>query len=136
MGQVHALPAQYRCRVERTFTQWGSLTTSFIVIGDVGALSLNISQVSNDREPSAGLETHLRYSLGSAPSHDRCHVLGGAPCWHDGTSLYASEYWLPKFIGGMSDEEMLRRLCKEADDQFEGLRIKLRALDRLAGGES
>jgi hypothetical protein len=133
--KLHSLPREYRCKVERAFTQWGSLVTSFIVIGDVGALSLNISEYDTEREPSAGLETHSRYSLGCAPSHDRCHVLGGAPCWHDGTSLYANEHWLPMF-GHISDEHMLMRLCNEADRQFEGIRIKLRALDRLAGGES
>jgi hypothetical protein len=132
MSKVHLLPSEYKCRVERTFHQWGSVTTSFIVVGDVGGLSLNIRE-STAGERSAGLETHSRYSLGSAPDHDRCHVLGGAPCWHDGTSLYAQEHWLPMF-GNISDEQMLHHLCKEADRQFEGTRIKFRALDRLAGG--
>ena len=132
MGRVHNLPTQYRCSVKRSFTAWGSVTTSFDIIGDVGALSLNINEYDPGKEPSAGLETHSRYSLGCAPSHDQCHVLGGAPCWHDGTSLYASEHWLPMFKH-VSDEEMLRLLCREADEQFEGLRIKLRALSQIAG---
>jgi hypothetical protein len=135
IDKVHSLPKEYRCRVEREFSTWGSVNTSFIVVGDVGALSLHIGEHGNGFNPTAGLETHSRYSTGSAPDHDRCHVLGGAPCWHDGTSLYASEHWLPMF-GKISDEEMLRQLCIEADRQFEGIRIKLRALDRFAGGES
>jgi hypothetical protein len=29
-----------------------------------------------------------------------CSLLGGGKCWHDGTSLWASEHWAPGFANG------------------------------------
>ena len=48
-----------------------------------------------------GVETHQRtpfeYSQSQGtPDHEECPVLDG-PCWHDGTSLWASEHWIPKY---------------------------------------
>lgn len=45
--------------------------------------------------PSCGLEFHRAAwsnsrPSGEAPSQHKCWLIGG-PCWHDGTSLYASE---------------------------------------------
>lgn len=46
----------------------------------------------------AGVETHWAsppdYMKDDKPSHEHCDILG-APCWHDGTSLWASEHWMP-----------------------------------------
>jgi len=47
------------------------------------------------------VETHQRTpmsysSFKVAPDHPDCVVLGG-PCWHDGTSLWAHEHWIPLY---------------------------------------
>lgn len=56
---------------------------------------------------SAGLEVHYRtppdYMKENAPSNSPCSLIG-APCWHDGTSLYASEFLLPIIKGAKLDE--------------------------------
>lgn len=45
-----------------------------------------------------GIEQHSAtppdYMAGSSPSHEHCWLLNG-PCWHDGSSLYASEVIIP-----------------------------------------
>ena len=47
---------------------------------------------------SGGVEYHHRaapdYMAGEDATHEHCWILGG-PCWHDGTSLWASEHWIP-----------------------------------------
>lgn len=53
------------------------------------------------------------------PDHNRCWITG-KPCWHDGSSLQASEVYIPMF-----------RMCNETGD-FEPLWNKLeRSLDEL-----
>lgn len=83
---------------------------NYIVIGPRGALNFHISDLENlniecDRW-SGGLEAHFRtppdYMQEKAPSHDQCAILQ-APCWHDGTSLYASEVLIPFWLQAPDD---------------------------------
>ena len=79
---------------------------AFIVKDERGAIHFHfrIDQTplfpEDGRFSCAGVETHYAsapdYMDGEAPSHENCWILGG-PCWHDGTSLWASEHWLPHF---------------------------------------
>lgn len=62
------------------------------LIGQHGGLRFHATTMPN-HGPSCGLEIH-RFSGEGAPSHTPCHLLG-APCWHDGTSLYANETLWP-----------------------------------------
>lgn len=54
---------------------------------------------------SGGFECHFKDGsrpdyLKDTPRHrDNCTVTGG-DCWHDGTSLWASEHWLPGMTRG------------------------------------
>ena len=63
-----------------------------------GGIHFHVSiQDDGKYDPSAGLEFHhVRpiYSEGDAPDHVNCPLTGGR-CWHDGTSLYASETLWP-----------------------------------------
>ena len=45
-----------------------------------------------------GVEEHRRTAPDgmSAPDHTDCPILHGS-CWHDGTSLWASEKWIPQW---------------------------------------
>ena len=75
----------------------------WIVVGKLGAVDFHCSHDDSDLARkygrSGGVEFHYRaptdwmrqdYSC----THDRCWILGGK-CWHDGTSLWASEHWIP-----------------------------------------
>lgn len=75
-------------------------------IGPLGGISFSASIMPEDSPhfmgPSCGLEFHhssrAAHVTGAirtdAPSHSPCWLLG-EPCWHDGTSLYATEHVWP-----------------------------------------
>ncbi len=72
---------------------------------------------------SGGLEVHYRqppdYMRDDAPSQDKCWLIG-CPCWHDGTSLYASEFLIPYWQANPQDHDrMFCCLEKEYRDRFE-----------------
>lgn len=96
---------KYRCtmRVYQRFgNEWGA---SFEVIGAKGAAHYHVSKYEMEGKVSysSGLEFHYRtppdYMKDKPPSHDECYLLK-APCWHDGTSLYAMERYEPLFLQG------------------------------------
>lgn len=61
-------------------------------------ISASICEFQGSREWLGGCETHYAkapdYMDPDKPSHPHCWVLG-APCWHDGSSLYFSENVAP-----------------------------------------
>lgn len=61
-------------------------------------ISASISEFEGSREWLGGCETHYAkcpdYMDPGKPSYEHCWVLG-APCWHDGSSLYFSENVAP-----------------------------------------
>lgn len=76
----------------------------YSVVGAVGAVHLRITEGSPDkhgrRTHYAGVEFHSRTppdGSHDAPSQDRCWLLEG-PCWHDGSSLWAEEHFLPLWL--------------------------------------
>lgn len=74
--------------------------------GPIGGVSFNVS-IMDDRgyDPSCGLEFHHcsdPSNGGQAPDHIKCPVTGGQ-CWHEGTSLYASEWVWPRVEGYLKD---------------------------------
>lgn len=115
------LPRRYRyeCRQTLQFGQWQH---TFLVIGQYGAVHFHCYPYRNadgDEQWAAGLEFHWRSPpeyLAGPPSYDRCWVLD-APCWHDGTSLYAQETLLPLFLRGDYDE-LFRSLVRSADERL------------------
>ena len=68
------------------------------VVGPMGAVHYHVT-LTEGYGPSAGLEFHHTRSTGyrcdEAPDHLKCEFTG-EPCWHDGTSLYASETLWPQ----------------------------------------
>lgn len=67
------------------------------IIGPNGGVHFHASIDPTDKyAPSCGLEFHYceppSYMKDSAPSHVDCKLTGGR-CWHDGTSMYATELW-------------------------------------------
>ena len=84
-----------------TITPWGSENHMWELRGPNGGVHFHVN-VQHDAKypPTAGLEIHrcapADYQTGSAPHHINCPVTGGR-CWHDGTSLYATETLWPMF---------------------------------------
>ncbi len=116
----------YRVRYTWCYN-YGHPRHSYEVIGRHGAVHLHITDMdeyaleSNTERYSAGLETHWRqppdHMCEKPPSQDECWLLK-QPCWHDGTSLYANEKFVPLFASGLSPCEMLYEICLEADRIF------------------
>lgn len=67
------------------------------IVGPKAAIHFNVSLYEDST--ACGLEFHYfeppDYMKDYAPSHVDC-VLTGGKCWHDGTSLYASETLWPR----------------------------------------
>ena len=104
-----------------------SLHFRFGVIGERGGVELQFRVMLSDPLPPmldrvgiGGFEIHSRtpfpYS-DAEPYHADCWFIGG-PCWHDGTSLWAQEYWMPGFLEGGTDW-LWPRLEREYAERFE-----------------
>lgn len=115
--------AKHRCKYE--YTNLFSQVHKWSVISARLAVHLHIRTLKYrpgsdiPREPHGGIEFHSRSpwpsSPDSAPDHDQCWLLKG-PCWHDGSSLQASEYWIPRWQRDPNDHEgMFAALAAELD---------------------
>jgi len=107
-----------RLTVEDTFeTRW-------VLVGPHGAMDFHCTNVSVVRaygfDRCGGLETHYRtppdYMRDREPSHEHCWMLGGK-CWHDGSSLYASEVLIP-LLERDGVEAIWRQLDREYVERF------------------
>jgi hypothetical protein len=120
---------RYRCEY-KYHKPWGNPSHVYTVIGARGAIHFHVSDMGEkqvkeynlDQRFSGGLECHYRtppdYMAHSAPSQDKCWLLC-CPCWHDGTSLYASEIIIPFWLGNPNDHErMFNFLIREYEDRF------------------
>lgn len=70
---------------------------------------------------NGGVETHYNEKskpeyLGEASFHEQC-LQNNGKCWHDGTSLWASEYWIP-YVMPNGDEAIWRKLESIALESF------------------
>lgn len=97
------------------------------LVGPQGAINfwMSIYQDEHKLSENGGLETHYftppGYMINDAPSHFDCPYAGGR-CWHDGTSLYASETLWPmiKPMLKMGDHDSIFRLLEgEANRIFK-----------------
>jgi hypothetical protein len=101
------------------------------VIGRLGAMHFHVTDMGEQwiiehpsyERYSGGLEIHYRsppdYMRDDAPSQDKCWLIG-CPCWHDGTSLYASETLIPYWLVEPHDHQrMFHRLEMEYADRFK-----------------
>jgi hypothetical protein len=94
------------------------------VLGPKAAVHFHISIVP-PYEASAGLEIHYfeppTYMQDRAPSHVDCRYTGGR-CWHDGTSLYATETLWPMIeplLKSGDHESVFRILESELTERCE-----------------
>ena len=101
----------------------GSWRYDYQIIGAKGGANLHISGPHNYDgldHWSAGLELHSRTPLyeDRPPDHDECWLLK-CPCWHDGTSSYAQDEFLPLFLQA-DHHRIFRRMIDWADDKLGG----------------
>lgn len=112
---------QYRCKY--TYVNDFGPEHTWVVVGAKGALHLHIRESHTQGVRTyGGLEIHYRqppsYMEHDAPSQDNCWALGG-PCWHDGSSTYAEERWIPLWQAAPHDHDgMFQRLKVEYERQF------------------
>lgn len=106
---------------------FGSARHNWELVGPDGAVHFSAS-VSERHDPACGLEFHhtraVRYRCDEAPDHLDCPLTGG-PCWHDGTSLYASEHVWPviePMLRSGDHETIFRVLEGEYDEHFNRLK--------------
>lgn len=119
---------KYRCKYEYTKEHLARRHV-WTCIGRHGAMHFHVSDMGEEFEKnhgqrySGGLETHYReppdYMADHCPSQDKCWLLN-QPCWHDGTSLYASETLIPRWLIAPNDHDaVFRMLQMEYDNRFE-----------------
>jgi hypothetical protein len=111
----------YRHHKYRWSKPFGGARHSWEFVGPVGALSFNVG-IHENYDPSCGLEYHHTFAPygPAAPDHIDCPLTGGR-CWHDGTSLYASEHVWPfvePYLRIGDHETIFRFLEGEADRRF------------------
>jgi hypothetical protein len=113
MGEGSAMsdvPVPKTIELTRKFTEHPSGRRGWSVVGQWGGLTFwccpNCEEIQNrwGERHYGGVESH--YNAASKPDylddlsrHAACEVNGGE-CWHDGTSLWASEYWIPYILPG------------------------------------
>lgn len=109
---------------------FGSPRHMWEILGPEGGVHFTASFYREGEEPSCGLEFHHTrasgYRCDEAPDHTKC-FLTGEPCWHDGTSLYASETVWPSVKHMLRDgdhESVFRALEYEYDLRFDRLRAE------------
>lgn len=107
------------------------------VIGRDGAIQFHVTkrcavpEITGLPDYYGGLEFHRRQCPdyeNRPPSHHDCRLTGGI-CWHDGTSLYASETLIPRWQLDFPDHDAIfgwlvtefDRAFPVADEMREGL---------------
>lgn len=112
-------------RYEYRVAPWGNVTHHWELRGPEGGIHFHaIVSPTSAYGPSCGLEVHrcepADYQKGDAPHHINCPVTGGR-CWHDGTSLYATETLWPMFESWLKNGDhpmIFLRLEIEYDNHF------------------
>lgn len=103
------------------FGEGPQVTHLWSVVGDEGGLHISITDTADENKTSfgrfyGGLECHYRKRPDyvrdeTPPDHENCWLIH-APCWHDGTSLYASEVIIPYWQGEPGNNERMFKFIK------------------------
>lgn len=113
----------YTYEYRETF-RLGRWTYWYQIVGRHGGVHLHISHWGdNPDDYTAGLEYHYRvppdYMATKPPSHNQCFLLE-SPCWHDGTSMYAMDHYLPMHRSGNCKESIFLSMVNDANRAFSG----------------
>jgi len=120
---------------------WGNPYHLYSCVGAIGAVHLHITDHGDEHAEkygerySGGIEGHWRYAIANRPpDHALCPFLN-APCWHDGSSLQATETWIPLWRACQGDPDaMFDRLENAATEILEGRQLFLGQLMELVTG--
>jgi hypothetical protein len=92
--------------------------TRWCVVGPDGAVDF---WFFHSTPTLGGIEEHRRIPPSyrkDGPDHEQCHLLTG-PCWHDGSSLYASEVLIPLYQN-YGEDALGQQLEREYRERFNG----------------
>lgn len=110
-------------RLQNKYTyglRYGQPEHTWTCIGRRGAVHFHVLDMGERYEKehgvrySAGLEIYYRdppHDTEDAPSHEKCWLIG-APCWHDGTNLYAHERIVPFWLADPNNHERMFRFLE------------------------
>jgi len=105
-------------------TAWGADSHIWTLIGKRGGVHFwtrSYSDSEGFEQWSGGVEIHTKepyYQGEDAPHHTNCWLLQG-PCWHDGSSLLASETYIPAWLKDPHNHEaVFQRLSGLYHDKF------------------
>ncbi len=109
--------------------QFGNPVHTWSIVGPASGLHLYITDQGKEYAEkygdrySGGIETHYRsppaYMADDAPSHDNCWLLC-CPCWHDGSSLQVTEFWIPFWQSNPNDHDrMFLALIADAEGRTD-----------------
>lgn len=103
---------------------FGSARHSWEIVGPKGGVHFHVSMTDGYGD-TAGLEFHFMAPPSGmendAPSQLKCWLLN-CPCWHDGTSLYASETLWPMIkpmLANGDHDTIFRFLQQEYESHFK-----------------
>ena len=126
-------PPKFRHHEYKWNKPFGNVRHQWSLLGPLGGVHFHVSE-SEQYGDSAGLEFHHTRACnayaGEAPHHKDCW-LTGEPCWHDGTSLYASETLWPRFMSAARNGQhdvIFRALEDEYNERFKGFEIAARSV--------
>lgn len=119
------VPRSLRCELRMTRFA-GCWWWRYVVEGRHGAVEFHVHESPMSGRPGevdhyGGLETHSLDGDGP-PDHGcgSCWALSGRPCWHDGSSSYAADVLIPRWIAsGKNAADTFRWLANEYRDRFE-----------------
>lgn len=116
---------------------FGSARHHWELVGPEGGIHFHVS-LTTGYPASCGLEFHHAARAGfrcdEAPDHINCPLIG-EPCWHDGTSLYASEHFWPMvepILRSGDHDTIFRFLEGEYEERFKGLRLSKKEPDHVS----
>jgi len=107
-------------RLVKKYFEYPEDRKEWCVTGEYGSLCFWVTAYKDSHY--GGVESHYNeksrpeYLSEKDPSHDDCHANGGK-CWHDGTSLWASEYWIP-YILPQGNDGIWRTLQNYYDERI------------------
>lgn len=120
--------SKFRFKYEYVKQPWGSPLHIWSGVCSRGAVHLHITDHGTEYEAkygdrySGGFEVHYATAPDGreldAPDHDRCPFIS-RPCWHDGSSTYAREHWIPLWQLSPHDHDAIfTMLGRELEDRF------------------
>lgn len=108
---------KYECKYTYE-SRFGHIYHNWTMVGARLGVNLHIVDMGEDAKIvrySGGIEFHWRsppeYMRNEVPSHKNCGVLGG-PCWHDGSSMQASEFWIPAWKEHQNDHDRMFKMLQ------------------------